>query len=76
MTIIRTVCAHDCPDQCSLIATVENGRIVRVQQFTDTAVIQGALTATPVTGVASPRSGDPGNARAASHGPPTPLTSR
>jgi anaerobic selenocysteine-containing dehydrogenase len=31
MTTIRTVCAHDCPDQCSLIATVENGRIVRVQ---------------------------------------------
>jgi len=31
MTTIRTVCAHDCPDQCSLIATVEDGRIVRVQ---------------------------------------------
>ena len=31
MTTIRTVCAHDCPDQCSLIATVENGRVVRVQ---------------------------------------------
>ncbi len=31
MTTIRTVCAHDCPDQCSLIATVEDGRVVRVQ---------------------------------------------
>ena len=31
MTTIRTVCAHDCPDQCSLLATVEDGRIVRVQ---------------------------------------------
>ena len=31
MTTIRTVCAHDCPDQCSLVATVEAGRIVRVQ---------------------------------------------
>jgi anaerobic selenocysteine-containing dehydrogenase len=31
MTTIRTVCAHDCPDQCSLLATVENGRVVRVQ---------------------------------------------
>src|SRR5262245_2951654 len=30
-TTIRTVCAHDCPDQCSLIATVEAGRVVRVQ---------------------------------------------
>jgi anaerobic selenocysteine-containing dehydrogenase len=29
--IVRTVCAHDCPDQCSLLATVEDGRIVRVQ---------------------------------------------
>ena len=31
MTTIRTVCAHDCPDQCSLVATVEDGRVVRVQ---------------------------------------------
>jgi anaerobic selenocysteine-containing dehydrogenase len=31
VTTIRTVCAHDCPDQCSLIATVEDGRVVRVQ---------------------------------------------
>src|SRR5918996_4276707 len=31
MATIRTVCAHDCPDQCSLIATVENGRVIRVQ---------------------------------------------
>ena len=31
MTTVRTVCAHDCPDQCSLLATVEEGRIVRVQ---------------------------------------------
>jgi anaerobic selenocysteine-containing dehydrogenase len=28
---LRVVCAHDCPDMCSLIATVEDGRIVRVQ---------------------------------------------
>ena len=31
MTTIRTVCAHDCPDQCSLVVTVEDGRVVRVQ---------------------------------------------
>jgi anaerobic selenocysteine-containing dehydrogenase len=30
-TTIRTVCAHDCPDMCSLLATVERGRIVRIQ---------------------------------------------
>ncbi|MGG5817370.1 molybdopterin-containing oxidoreductase family protein [Falsiroseomonas sp. HW251] len=28
---VRVVCAHDCPDMCSLIATVENGRVIRVQ---------------------------------------------
>ena len=28
---IRVVCAHDCPDMCSLIAHVENGKVVRVQ---------------------------------------------
>ena len=28
---IRTVCAHDCPDQCSLVAHVEDGRVVRIE---------------------------------------------
>ena len=41
MTTIRTVCAHDCPDQCSLIATVENGRIVRVQGDPDHPMTAG-----------------------------------
>lgn len=27
---IRTVCPHDCPDQCSMLATVEDGRLTRV----------------------------------------------
>jgi anaerobic selenocysteine-containing dehydrogenase len=27
---IRVVCAHDCPDMCSLLAHVENGRITRI----------------------------------------------
>jgi anaerobic selenocysteine-containing dehydrogenase len=40
-TTIRTVCAHDCPDQCSLIATVENGRIVRVQGDPDHPMTAG-----------------------------------
>jgi len=31
MPTIRTVCAHDCPDMCSLLAHVENGRIVKIQ---------------------------------------------
>lgn len=25
------VCAHDCPDMCSLLAYVEDGRIIRIQ---------------------------------------------
>ena len=29
-TVIRTVCAHDCPDMCSLLVHVEDGRITRV----------------------------------------------
>jgi anaerobic selenocysteine-containing dehydrogenase len=28
---VRTVCAHDCPDMCSLLVQVENGRIVKIQ---------------------------------------------
>jgi anaerobic selenocysteine-containing dehydrogenase len=41
MTTIRTVCAHDCPDQCSLLATVEDGRIVRVQGDPDHPMTAG-----------------------------------
>ena len=28
---IRTACAHDCPDQCSLLASVEDGRLRKLQ---------------------------------------------
>ena len=31
MSNIRTVCAHDCPDMCSLLVRVEDGRIVKIQ---------------------------------------------
>jgi anaerobic selenocysteine-containing dehydrogenase len=31
MDTIRVVCGHDCPDLCSLLATVENGRVVQVR---------------------------------------------
>ncbi|HEX3885623.1 MAG TPA: molybdopterin-dependent oxidoreductase [Stellaceae bacterium] len=31
METVRIVCAHDCPDMCSLLATVENGRVLRIQ---------------------------------------------
>ncbi|MEZ5852407.1 MAG: molybdopterin-dependent oxidoreductase [Hyphomicrobiaceae bacterium] len=40
MTTIRVTCAHDCPCMCSLLAEVDNGRIVKIsgdpeQPFTD-----------------------------------------
>ena len=31
MQQVRVVCAHDCPCMCSLIAHVDNGRVVRIQ---------------------------------------------
>ncbi len=31
MHTVRTVCAHDCPDMCSLLVHVDNDRIVRVE---------------------------------------------
>src|SRR3989440_12749528 len=30
LTIIRAACPHDCPDTCSMLVTVEDGRAVRV----------------------------------------------
>jgi anaerobic selenocysteine-containing dehydrogenase len=31
MATVRAVCAHDCPDLCSLLVQVENGRITQVR---------------------------------------------
>lgn len=31
METIRVVCAHDCPDLCSLLVTVDNGQVVQVR---------------------------------------------
>src|SRR5438876_1083498 len=31
METIRIVCAHDCPDMCSLLAEVEDGRVRRIK---------------------------------------------
>ena len=31
METVRVVCGHDCPDMCSLIAHVEDGKVVRIQ---------------------------------------------
>ncbi len=31
METVRVVCAHDCPDMCSLLAHVEDGRVLRIE---------------------------------------------
>ncbi len=41
METIRVVCAHDCPDMCSLLATVEDGRVVRIQGDPDQSFTAG-----------------------------------
>ena len=41
MHTVRTVCAHDCPDMCSLVATVDNGRVVRIQGDPDHPLTAG-----------------------------------
>src|SRR5436309_986334 len=28
---VRVVCAHDCPDMCSLLAEIEDGRVLRIK---------------------------------------------
>ena len=43
--VIRTVCAHDCPDMCSILAHVEDGRLVRVEGDPAHAVTAGFLCA-------------------------------
>jgi anaerobic selenocysteine-containing dehydrogenase len=43
--IIRTVCAHDCPDMCSLLAHVEDGRLVKVQGDPDHPFTAGFVCA-------------------------------
>lgn len=40
-TVIRTVCAHDCLDMCSLLAHVEDGRVVRIQGDPDHPLTAG-----------------------------------
>ena len=31
MNTVRVVCGHDCPDMCSLIATVQEGRVTKIE---------------------------------------------
>ena len=42
---VRTACAHDCPDQCSIVATVEDGRLLKLQGDPDHPLTAGFLCA-------------------------------
>lgn len=41
MSKVHIVCAHDCPDMCSLVAEVEDGRVARIQGNPDEAWTAG-----------------------------------
>jgi anaerobic selenocysteine-containing dehydrogenase len=41
--VIKAVCPHDCPDTCSMLITVENGRAIRIAGDPDHPVTQGFL---------------------------------
>lgn len=40
---LRTTCNRDCPDACSIVATVENDRVVRIQGDREHPVTRGFL---------------------------------
>ncbi len=39
----RTTCNRDCPDACGIVATVENGRVIRLQGEKDHPITRGFL---------------------------------
>ena len=41
--ILRTICPHDCADTCSVLAKVEDGRLVKVEGDSSHPVTQGFL---------------------------------
>ncbi|MEM7248400.1 MAG: molybdopterin-dependent oxidoreductase [Acidobacteriota bacterium] len=43
MATVRTSCNRDCPDACSLLVTVENGRVTRLRGDPDHPVTRGFL---------------------------------
>jgi anaerobic selenocysteine-containing dehydrogenase len=41
--VVRAVCPHDCPDTCSMLVTVENGRAIRMAGDPEHPFTQGFL---------------------------------
>lgn len=42
-TQVKTTCNRDCPDACSIVATVEEGRITRIAGDPEHPITQGFL---------------------------------
>ena len=42
-TVVRNVCAHDCPDRCAILSRVVDGRLVEVRGDPDHPVTKGFL---------------------------------
>src|SRR5260370_6355959 len=43
LEVIRAVCPHDCPDTCSMLVTVEDGRAISIAGDPDHPFTQGFL---------------------------------
>ena len=41
--VVHTACPHDCPDACSVLVTIENGRATRIEGNPDHPVTRGFL---------------------------------
>jgi anaerobic selenocysteine-containing dehydrogenase len=41
--VVHTVCPHDCPDACSVLVTIEDGRATRIEGNPDHPVTRGFL---------------------------------
>ena len=56
MTVIirKTVCPHDCPDTCSILASVEDGRVTACEGDPARRFIPGRLCHSVVCATAAP----------------------
>src|SRR6187401_1857476 len=43
MSVVYSVCPHDCPDTCSMLVTVENGRAVKMAGDPNHPITNGFL---------------------------------
>jgi len=41
--VVHTACPHDCPDACSVLVTIEDGRATRIEGDPDHPVTRGFL---------------------------------